>query len=101
MKEIGGNINYQNVIENKNAIILWDFDIHTDRSIQADRPDIVVKNHNDKSCFLIDMSVPIDTNVSLKIFEKLSKYKDLEIEVSKMWQKLPLIMFRESMELRL
>ena len=101
MKEIGGNINYQNVIENKNAIILWDFDIHTDRSIQANRPDIVVKNHNDKSCFLIDMSVPIDTNVSLKIFEKLSKYKDLEIEVSKMWQKLPLIMFRESMELRL
>ena len=101
MKEIGGNINYQNVIENKNAIILWDFDIHTDRSIQANRPDIVVKNHNDKSCFLIDMSVPIDTNVSLKIFEKLSKYKDLEIEVSKMWQKLPLIMFCESLELRL
>ena len=31
------------------------------------------------------MSVPSDTNVSLKIFEKLSKYKDLEIEVTKMW----------------
>ena len=26
-----------------------------------------------------------DTNVSHKIFEKLSKYKDLEIEVTKMW----------------
>ena len=51
-----------------------------------------------------------DTNVSLKIFEKLSKYKDLEIEVTKIWHlktktlpaviaalgmvtKLPLIMF--------
>ena len=31
------------------------------------------------------MSVPNDNNVSLKIFEKLSKYKDLEIEVTKMW----------------
>ena len=31
------------------------------------------------------MSVPSDANVSLKIFEKLSKYKDLEIEVTKMW----------------
>ena len=31
------------------------------------------------------MSVPSDTNVSLKIFEKLSKYTDLEIEVTKMW----------------
>ena len=31
------------------------------------------------------MSVPSDTNVSLKIFEKLSKCKDFEIEVTKMW----------------
>ena len=41
------------------------------------------------------MSVPSDTNVSLKIFEKLSKYKDLEIEVTKMWHlkttKLPVV----------
>ena len=45
----------------------------------------VVKNHNDKTFFLTNMSVPSDTHVSNKIFEKLSKYKDLEIEVSKMW----------------
>ena len=44
----------------------------------------VAKNHNDKT-FLIDMSVASDTNVSLKIFEKLNKCKDLEIEVTKMW----------------
>ena len=53
-------------------------------SILANWPDKVVKNHTDKTCFLIDMSVLSD-NVSLKIFEKLSKYKDLEIEVTKMW----------------
>ena len=68
------------VIENKNTTILWDFDIHTDKTIQENRPGIVIKNHNDKTCFLIDMSVPSDTNVPLKIFEKLSKFKDLEIE---------------------
>ena len=73
------------IVENKNATVLWNFDIHTDRTIQANRSDIVVKNHNDKTCFLIDMSVPSDTNVSLKIFEKVSKYKDLEIEATKMW----------------
>ena len=32
------------------------------------------------------MSIPSDRNVSIKEVEKLSKYKDLEIEVSKMWQ---------------
>ena len=31
------------------------------------------------------MSVPSDTCVSLKIFEKLRKYKNLEMEVTKMW----------------
>ena len=31
------------------------------------------------------MSVPSDKNVTSKTFEKLSKYKDLEIEIGKMW----------------
>ena len=31
------------------------------------------------------MPVPSDASVSLKVFEKSSKYKDLEIEVTKMW----------------
>ena len=58
---------------------------HTDRKIQANRPDIAAKNHNDKTCFLINMAVPSDTNLSLKIFEKLSIYKDLAKKVTKMW----------------
>ena len=32
------------------------------------------------------MSVALDKSVSAKTFEKLSKYKDLEIEIGKMWQ---------------
>ena len=32
------------------------------------------------------MSVPSDTNISVKEIEKLSKYKYLEIEISKMWK---------------
>uniref|UniRef100_A0A0L8HPS8 Uncharacterized protein n=1 Tax=Octopus bimaculoides TaxID=37653 RepID=A0A0L8HPS8_OCTBM len=31
------------------------------------------------------MTVPIDINVSVKTYQKLSKYEDLEIEISKMW----------------
>ena len=34
---------------------------------------------------MIDVPVLEDKNISLKEFQKLSKYKDLEIEVSKMW----------------
>ena len=32
------------------------------------------------------MSVPSDRSISAKDFQKLSKYKDLEIEIAKMWK---------------
>uniref|UniRef100_A0A0L8H4I8 Uncharacterized protein n=1 Tax=Octopus bimaculoides TaxID=37653 RepID=A0A0L8H4I8_OCTBM len=31
------------------------------------------------------MTAPININVSVKTYQKLSKYKDLELEISKMW----------------
>ena len=34
---------------------------------------------------LIDMAIPSDRNTSVKVAEKLSKYKVLEIENTKMW----------------
>ena len=34
---------------------------------------------------LIDIAVPSESNTLAKFTEKLSKYKDLEIEVSRMW----------------
>ena len=53
--------------------------------IKANRPDIIVKDHKEKTCLLIDMTVPSNRNLSLKEYEKVSKYKDLEIEIQKMW----------------
>ena len=31
------------------------------------------------------MPVPTDDNISVKIYDKISNYKDLEIEIKKMW----------------
>ena len=59
--------------------------IYTDRTTEANRLDIVLKNKKDKTCLLIDMTIPLDTNTSVKTTEKLNKYKDLEIEVERMW----------------
>ena len=77
VKGIGVNINQQKSLQKCHRFMGL-------TSILVNWPDTVVKNHTDKTCFLIDMYVLSD-NVSLKIFEKLSKYKDLEIEVTKMW----------------
>ena len=73
------------VTEGNDATILWDFTIHTDRSVKANRPDITVKDHKEKTCLLIDMTVPSDRNISLKEYKKVTKYGSLEIEIQKMW----------------
>ena len=74
------------VVEGKNVTILWDITVHKDRKIDGSRPDIIIKNHEEPTCVIMGVAVPSDQNISLKEFQKLSKYKDLEIEVTKMWK---------------
>ena len=60
--------------------------IRTDRTIQANKPVTLIKHKQNKTCQLIDIGVPSDSNISSEEFGKLSKYKDLEIEIAKMWK---------------
>ena len=73
------------VTESDSVTIPWDMPIHTERTIAANRPDIVLKKKKDKTCLVIDMTTPLDTNTLFKTTEKLTKYNDLEIEVERMW----------------
>ena len=73
------------VNENDSVAIVWDMPILIDRTIAANRPDIVLKNKENKTCLVIDITIPLDTNTSVKTTEKLIKYKDFEIEVERMW----------------
>ena len=60
--------------------------IQTDKEIKANRPDIVLQDKKERTSLLIDISkFPTERNTSLKTMEKLTKYKDLEIEIEKMW----------------
>ena len=72
-------------VVNINETILWDYSIITDRKILANRPDIVIHDRKSKTCMLIDVSIPDDKNIALKEAEKISKYKNLEIEINWMW----------------
>ena len=73
------------VTENYEATILWDMPIQTDKEIQANRPVILVMDKKERKCQFIDMSVLSGRNTSIKMTEKLSKYKDLETEIKRMW----------------
>ena len=76
----------EKVTENEAATVLWDMPVNTDKEIKANRPDIIIKDKIEKKCIMIDMSIPSERNVSIKEVEKLSKYQDLEIEVTRMWE---------------
>ena len=73
------------VRENDNVTILRDCSTQTDRKIKANKPNITVNNKKEKACKLIDLKISADKNVSVAELEKLSKYKDLEVEVGKLW----------------
>ena len=75
----------ESVMENDRVKILWDFNIHTDRVIEARRPDIVVVDKFNSETTIIDVAIPGDFRVKDKELEKIEKYQDLALKVSRMW----------------
>lgn len=67
----------------KNTTILYDYPIRTDRTIMANKPDIIIRG--EKETIIIEVSVPADANLIEKEAEKMLKYKDLIIEIKRMW----------------
>jgi hypothetical protein len=55
------------------------------REILANRPDILVKNKKEKPYLLIGVAIPSNKNVIHKEAEKKLKYKNLSIEIQRMW----------------
>ena len=72
--------------KDNNITIMWDMPVNTDRTITANRPDIIVKDSVNSTCKLIDVTVPSERNIALKGTEKKSKYKDLELKIQRMWR---------------
>ena len=50
--------------------ILWDFNIQTDKVIDARRPDIVVMNKDKRESWIIDTAIPGDLRVREKEIEE-------------------------------
>jgi hypothetical protein len=62
------------VCEHEDVTGLYNQELHTDREVLANRPDIIIKNRKEKTSILINMAIPADRNV----VRKELKYKSLE-----------------------
>jgi len=65
--------------------ILWNQQIQTDKTIPNNKPDIIIRDNEKGTCMLIDGSISGGRNVIKKEAEKILKYKDLTIEIQRMW----------------
>ena len=65
--------------------ILWNQQGQTDRAIPNNKPDIIIRDNEMRTCMLIDVAISGDRNVIKKEAEKILKYKDLKIEIQRMW----------------
>jgi hypothetical protein len=73
------------VCEHEDITVLWNQGVQTDREVLADRPDIIIKNKKDKIFLLIDVAIPLDRNIIKKESENKLKYKNLNVEIQKVW----------------
>ena len=74
------------VVSIDDITLMWDQGELTDRTIPANIPDITFLDRKENYCLLIEISIPDDQNFMKKLNEKILKYKDLQIEVSRMWK---------------
>ena len=52
-----------------------DMPVNSDRTITANRPDILIKDSVNSTCKLIDMTVPSDRSIALKEMENKASTK--------------------------
>jgi hypothetical protein len=65
--------------------ILWNQQVQTDRKILNNNPGIKIRDNEKGTCMLIGVAISGDKNVIKTEAEKILKYKDLTIEIQRMW----------------
>jgi hypothetical protein len=65
--------------------ILWNQKVRTYRIIRNNKPDVTIRNNNKGICMSIDVAIHGDRNVIKKESNKILKYKDLIIEIQRIW----------------
>jgi hypothetical protein len=68
-----------------NVTILWNQQVQTDRIIPNNKPHIIICDNEKGTCMLIDVAISGHKNAIKNEAKKILKYKDLTIEIQRMW----------------
>jgi len=64
---------------------MWNQQVQNGRPIPNNKPDIIIPDNEKGTYMLIDIAISEDRNVIKKVADKIIKYKDLTIEIQRMW----------------
>lgn len=70
--------------ESENVAVPRGFIIRSNSTRHANKLNIIIKGFRKHKYFHIDMTITSDRNICIK-FDELSKYKDLDIEIAKIY----------------
>ena len=73
------------IISNDKCEIWWDEKVILPNGIEHNKPDMILWNKNDKTCHIIEISVPADRNINKKIKEKNDNYYPLIAELQRVY----------------
>jgi hypothetical protein len=59
--------------------------VQTDRTIPNNKPDIIIRDNEKRTCMLREVAISMDRNVIKKEAEKILEYKEPTIEIQRMW----------------
>jgi len=60
------NHNPENGVGNDHIALPWDMQVRTDKEVEAYKPDIIINDHTNNTCQLIDATVPSHRSLSIK-----------------------------------
>nr|CAH7745890.1 unnamed protein product [Callosobruchus chinensis] len=75
----------QSVVENERCRIYWNYSFPTLELVQANKPDIVLLDHQQKTMFGIEFSATAEVNIVSKEEEKRAKYQELLGQLRRLW----------------
>ena len=65
--------------------LLWNQQVQTNRIIPNNKPDVIIRDNGKGTCMLTNVAISKDRNVIKKGADNILKYKDLTIEIERMW----------------
>lgn len=73
------------VLENTKCKLYWDREVRTDVTVQHNRPDLVMVIKNIDTAYFIDVTHPMDNNLTTAEQKKIEKYTRLKIEYQRLY----------------